>query len=144
MPTEVMVENEILELIDAARKARYDKDADAIEALYAPGAALFSLAPPLLHEGLDVEATRDWLDSWDGPIVIDAKDFQVKVSGDDAFAYGFMKMTGKKRVEGPISFWMRETLCLHRENGRWLIVHEHTSVPFYMDGSARGAFDLQP
>jgi ketosteroid isomerase-like protein len=39
---------------------------------------------------------------------------------------------------------MRETLCLAREGDGWTIVHEHTSVPFYMDGSNRPAFDLEP
>jgi ketosteroid isomerase-like protein len=39
---------------------------------------------------------------------------------------------------------MRETLCLEREADSWRIVHEHTSVPFYMDGSMRPAFDLKP
>lgn len=40
---------------------------------------------------------------------------------------------------------MRETLCLERQgSGEWKIVHEHTSVPFYMDATLRPAFDLEP
>jgi ketosteroid isomerase-like protein len=39
---------------------------------------------------------------------------------------------------------MRATVSLRRHQGGWQIVHEHTSVPFYMDGSLRPAFDLQP
>ena len=50
----------------------------------------------------------------------------------------------KKGVDHPVSFWMRETLCLKRREEEWRIVHEHTSVPFYMDGSLRPAFDLKP
>jgi ketosteroid isomerase-like protein len=50
----------------------------------------------------------------------------------------------KKGADHPISFWMRATMCFERINGTWRIVHEHTSVPFYMDGSLRPAFDLQP
>jgi ketosteroid isomerase-like protein len=50
----------------------------------------------------------------------------------------------KKGVDQRVSFWMRETLCLLRKGEAWQIVHEHTSVPFYMDGSLRPAFDLQP
>jgi ketosteroid isomerase-like protein len=30
------------------------------------------------------------------------------------------------------------------EHGAWKIAHEHTSVPFYMDGSFRAAIDLKP
>jgi ketosteroid isomerase-like protein len=29
-------------------------------------------------------------------------------------------------------------------NGEWRIVHDHSSVPFYMDGSYRAAVDLKP
>jgi ketosteroid isomerase-like protein len=43
-----------------------------------------------------------------------------------------------------VRFWMRATVCLHRERGAWRIGYEHTSVPFYMDGSLRPAFDLKP
>jgi ketosteroid isomerase-like protein len=39
---------------------------------------------------------------------------------------------------------MRWTVCLKRAGGAWQIAHEHTSVPFYMDGTFRPAFDLQP
>ncbi len=37
---------------------------------------------------------------------------------------------------------MRATLYLHRDAGAWKIVHEHTSVTFYMDGSFR--FSREP
>jgi ketosteroid isomerase-like protein len=50
----------------------------------------------------------------------------------------------KKGAEGPVRFWMRETLCLKRAGESWRIAHEHTSVPFYMDGTLRPAFDLEP
>jgi hypothetical protein len=38
----------------------------------------------------------------------------------------------------------REAVIFSRSEGGWRIVHEHTSVPFYMDGSLRPAFDLEP
>ena len=51
----------------------------------------------------------------------------------------------KKGADHDVDFWMRETLCLARDNeAGWKIVHEHTSVPFSMDGSNRAAFDLEP
>lgn len=30
------------------------------------------------------------------------------------------------------------------DDGKWLIVHGHTSVPFAMDGSFRAQVDLKP
>jgi ketosteroid isomerase-like protein len=39
---------------------------------------------------------------------------------------------------------VRLTACRRKINGKWLITHEHVSVPFYMDGSSRAAVDLTP
>jgi ketosteroid isomerase-like protein len=72
-------------------------------------------------------------------------DFKITVNGDFAFGYGFRRMSGTPKAAGSgISFWMRATVCLERVDSAWRIVHQHTSVPFYMDGSLRPAFDLQP
>ncbi|MEQ9505556.1 MAG: nuclear transport factor 2 family protein [Hyphomonas sp.] len=43
-----------------------------------------------------------------------------------------------------VDLWFRATTILRRIEGRWLIVHDHTSTPFYMDGSQRAALDLVP
>ena len=138
-------EEAILEVVEGMAKARFNKDVAAIAAPYAGDAAVYSLAPPLEHRGIDRTGLQAWLDTWEGPITIEPRDFKVTVAGDMAVCHGFMRMTGtKKGPEGRVDFWMRETLCLNRQEGVWKIVHEHTSVPFYMDGSLRPAFDLQP
>lgn len=135
----------IREVIAGMAKARHDKDAEAIAAPYAGDAAIFNLAPPLRHTGVDVPEARAWLDTWEGPITIEPCDFTVSVAGDTAVAWGYMRMQGTK-IDPPAkpNFWMRETLVMERRGEGWKIVHEHTSVPFYMDASTRPAFDLQP
>lgn len=136
---------DVLELIAGMARARFEKNARGIAATYAGDAAIFNLAPPLLHRGIDVDETQAWLDTWATPITIEPRDFTVTIAGDSAFAYGYMRMQGlKKGADHEVNFWMRETLCLERDGGGWRIVHEHTSVPFYMDGSNRPAFDLEP
>ncbi|MGA7859186.1 MAG: nuclear transport factor 2 family protein [Terracidiphilus sp.] len=135
----------ILAVINSLHKAHHDKDAAVIVAPYAEDAAVFSLAPPLEHHGVDRREKQAWLDSWATPVDLEARDFKITVSGDFAFCHGFLRLSGtKKGAEGGVSFWMRETLCLERTASSWRIVHEHASVPFYMDGSLRPAFDLQP
>ncbi|HEX4764804.1 MAG TPA: nuclear transport factor 2 family protein [Lichenihabitans sp.] len=50
-----------------------------------------------------------------------------------------------RRADGETPLlWARQTIGLERRDGRWTIVHEHTSTPFYMDGSLRAAVDLVP
>ena len=43
-----------------------------------------------------------------------------------------------------VKLWYRQTLSFRKIDGEWKISHEHTSVPFYMDGSFRAAIDLKP
>lgn len=138
-------EAEIRALVEAIERAHHNKDAAAIVAPYAQEAVVCDLAPPLSHLGMDRQAKQAWLDTWEGPIERESRDFNITVSGDFAFCHGFYRLGGTPKAAGrPISFWMRATVYLHRDAGAWHIVHEHTSVPFYMDGSLRPAFDLHP
>jgi len=137
--------SDIRALIESIHQAHHNKDAAAIAAPYTRDAAVFNLAPPLSHRGVDLTEKQAWLDTWQGPIDCESRDLSITVSGDFAFCHGFYRLGGTPKAAGrPISFWMRATVCLSRENGAWQIVHEHTSVPFYMDGSLRPAFDLNP
>ena len=138
-------EADIRALVESIHKAHHNKDAVAIVVPYAQDAVVCDLAPPLFHRGMDLQAKQAWLDTWEGSIDRESRDLNITVSGDFAFCHGFYRLSGTPKAAGrPISFWMRATVCLHRDAGAWRIVHEHTSVPFYMDGSLRPAFDLQP
>jgi ketosteroid isomerase-like protein len=138
-------EADILALLETRRQAHRDKDGAAIAALYSSDAAYFSLAPPLTHHGVDRQEKQAWLDSWATPVEIESRDFNLTVSGDFAFGHGFLRLSGtKKGAEGKVDFWMRQTVHLERQGSTWRIIHDHASVPFYMDGTLRPAFDLQP
>lgn len=144
-PATASDEAAIRALVDDISRAHYDKDAAAIAAPYAPDAVRYDLAPPLRHRGQDLADLQAWLDTWDGPIENQPRDFSFTIVGDLALGHGYLRLAGQKKGQAqPIGFWMRATVALRRDDGRWRIVHEHTSVPFYMDGSLRPAFDLQP
>ena len=136
---------EILNVIQNLRQAHLDKNVALFAAQFAPNAAIYNLAPPLEHHGVDIQEKQAWFDSWATPIEIDSRDFKITLSGDFAFCHGYLRMRGtKKGADFGVDFWMRETLCLERIGDEWKIVHEHTSVPFYMDATLRPAFDLEP
>lgn len=136
---------EIQRVLDNLNNAHNDKNAASIASPYAADAVLFTLSPPLEHRGLEVNEIQTWLDTWDGPIRLRSSDMEITVSGDFAFGHGFVQMSGTPKSAGRhMSFWMRSTVCLRRDGHTWQIVHEHVSVPFYMDGTERPAFDLKP
>jgi len=138
-------ESEIRALIETLQRARHDKDAYAVAAVYEHNAAVANLAPPLYHRGIDIHETEAWFDTWEGPIDLEAHDFAVFISGAMAIAFGYFRLAGKKKgATDPVSFWMRTTFTLSKKSGHWRIFHEHSSVPFYMDGTLRPAFDLHP
>ena len=144
-----MSENEIRAVLEELAAAHAARDAERIMASSTPDAVAFTLAPPL-QQGPDtaygtVEGLQKWLAGFDGPIAIAYRDVVVVADGDVAFVHALRQMTATP-AGAPESFtlWMRATYGLRRIDGRWAIVHEHESTPFYMDGSFRAAVDLEP
>src|SRR5580692_5424409 len=92
----------ILAVVETLRRSHQNKDAALFAAQFAPDAAIFNLAPPLIHHGVDLKEKQAWLDSWTTPVSIESRDLKVTVSGDFAFCHGYLRMSGtKKGAEGP-------------------------------------------
>ena len=137
---------EIRAVISELEAAMRTGDAKAVVALYTEDAVKYDLAPPLRHLGPEVHdaaALQAWFDGFGGSIGYEVHHLAVTAGGDVAFAHSLNKMYDPS-PEGRFELWFRATYCLVRTGGRWLVAHEHTSTPFYMDGSFRAALDLQP
>jgi ketosteroid isomerase-like protein len=93
-------EADIRALIETIHTAHRNKDAAAIVAPYAQDAAVFDLAPPLSHKGMDLQQKKAWLETWEGPVDLESRDFNITVSGDIAFCHGFYRMSGTPRAAG--------------------------------------------
>jgi ketosteroid isomerase-like protein len=131
-------------VIAAVAAAYHARDAAAIARHYAPDAIVADLAPPLLRRGFDMGATQAWLDGWDGPVELTTQDIAVEVEGNLALCHGFLHTRVQTRSGEEAAWWSRITLALSRLPEGWRIIHEHSSVPFHMDGSFRAAVDLEP
>lgn len=135
---------EIIGLCERLRRAHAERDADAILACYAEDAVIYDLAPPLGRRGMGREGLVDWLATWDGPIHVDAEDIDLTVGEDLAYTSALNRTRGTKADGTAVDLWFRTTMVFARRDGRWRIVHDHSSVPFHMDGSYRAAVDLTP
>ena len=142
-PPESADHAEIIALCQRLGQAHYDKDADAIVDCYAPGAVVYSLAPPLKDE-LTRRGIAAWLATWDGPVVVDAEDVSLVVGDGLAWSTAFNRIRGAKTDGTEEDLWFRTTMCFRKFAGEWRIIHDHSSTPFYMDGSLRAAVDLTP
>jgi ketosteroid isomerase-like protein len=131
-------------LIEKANESLRARDVQALVASYASDAVIFDLAPPLAHQ-MNAGDITAWLDTWDGPVTRTVRDLEITVEGNLAFAHCFVQTRAvTKNTKEQAQWWARATLCFKRSENRWSVVHEHVSVPFYMDGSFRAALDLQP
>jgi ketosteroid isomerase-like protein len=135
---------DIRALLDTVNRAHHDKDAGAVVAQFDPDAVIFDLAPPLSHK-LDQQGWVDWFDTWDGPVEQKSQDLNFTVMGDLAVVHGLYHVNATPKEGGdPAVWWMRATVALRKVGDSWKIIHEHTSVPYHMDGSFRAATDLDP
>jgi len=122
-------EAKIRTLIDERANALRNKDARGVISHHAEDFVQFSLAPPLIATDANGYELRD---------------LTISVGDGIAFSHSLNHMTGTKTDGQKADLWFRQTLCFHKINGAWAVVHEHESVPFYMDGSFRAAIDLKP
>jgi uncharacterized protein (TIGR02246 family) len=147
MEDDMTDEQTIRELIDTRTQAMRAGDAKTICDAYVDDAVVFSLAPPLVQppDGTgDVAQLQAWFDEKGGSVWADVQDLQVTVDGDLALCTSLESMGAPPDATQQFTLWYRSTLGLRRVDGQWRICHEHTSTPFYMDGSNRAALDLTP
>jgi ketosteroid isomerase-like protein len=137
-------EAEIRRVVNAWAGAIRAKDADGVVSHTSPKSVGFFLAPPLQAHGHLKENLNEWFKTFQGPIGLEIRDLKISVGGDVAFCHSLNRISGRRTNGEETDIWVRETLGLRKIDGRWLITHEHESVPFYMDGSNRAAVDLKP
>lgn len=141
---ETPADAQIRALIEDWAKAMRAKDVDGVMAHYSVGSVTFDLAPPLISTGADAKGLQAWFATWRGPLGYEIGDLNVTVSDDVAFGHALTRLSGTKIDGAQADLWFRLTLCFRKTGGRWMIAHQHESVPFYMDGSYRAAVDLEP
>ena len=139
-------EAQIRQLVDNWTKALQAKDVDRLMASYAPDILLFDLAPPLQYKGADAcrKIWEEWLPTFQGPVGFDMRDLSITTGDDVAFCHCLNRISGKRTDGTDTDVWVRATVCCRKIDSKWMVAHEHVSVPFYMDGSYRAAVDLKP
>jgi len=139
-------ESRIRERIDSWAKAVRAKDVDGVMSHFAPDAVTYDLAPPLEYVGADSirEVLEEWFPTFRGEVGYEITDLHVDASNDLALCRSLNHITGTRTDGEKTDVWVRATVGLRKIGGEWLVTHEHSSVPFYMDGSYRAAVDLKP
>jgi ketosteroid isomerase-like protein len=145
--TKAIEEAQIRTLIDNWANAMRAKDADGVVSQYVADNVKFTLAPPLQYtrdNPFGKKGLEQWFSSFQGPIGYQIRDLNITTADDVAFCHSLNQMKLTTTDGTKVELWFRETLGFRKINGKWTITHEHSSVPFYMDGSFKAAVDLKP
>jgi ketosteroid isomerase-like protein len=112
-------------------KAFAAKDVDAIMKVYAPDVFVFDLVPPRQYVGA-AAYRQDWKETFagfKGPIKFEMTDLVLSTDGNIGYGHSIQHVSGVDTKGAASDLTVRVTDVYRKKNGKWLIVHEHVSVP---------------
>jgi uncharacterized protein (TIGR02246 family) len=136
---------EIRTLLESWSEAARAKDVDRLMSLYSPDIVYFDVVPPLQYAGSDAVRANflRWFGGFESSIGQEIRDPHILVSGDIAVAHMLVRASGTLKDGREVGYWVRATVGCKRSDHKWLITHEHISLPFdFEKGSV--AMDLVP
>ena len=147
MPVETrsIVDQEIRTLVDGFAQAIREKNLDALLTHYSPELVVFNVAPPLRDKGIEAnrKSWKEWFDSFKSGIDYQVRELTVAGNDDVAFSHSLNHVAGESREGGRVDAWVRVTVGYRKVGGKWLVTHEHVSMPFDMK-TGKVAADLEP
>jgi uncharacterized protein (TIGR02246 family) len=140
-------EAQIRELYDNWAKAFRAHDVEGIMAVYAPGKTLvaYDVVPPLQYVGREAyrKDYEEFLAQYQGPIEVEYRDLRIIADDRVAFVHALERMSGTLKNGQKLDFWLRATSGLQKIHSKWLIVHDHISVPANFE-TGKAVLDLKP
>lgn len=138
-------EVQIRRLIEDKLKAVRAKDIDGATSNYAPDVLSFDVVNPLQYFGADAIRKRleEWFASFQGSIGLEIRDLKITSGETVAFSHCLNHVSATTTAGGKLDMWWRETACYRKLEGEWLIMHQHSSVPFDVE-SGKASLDLEP
>ena len=137
-------EAEVRALIEIRTQATRDKNVANATRSIAPDLMMFDVVDPLRRAGANEATQRSeaWFSTFKDQIGFVIRELVVVANEDVAFSHSLNHYRGETS-NGLLSMWVRMTTCYQRVNGNWMIVHEHSSVPFNTD-TGKASTNLQP
>jgi uncharacterized protein (TIGR02246 family) len=129
---ESSAEHELRELVEERVTAVRAKNPAPLADRLHQDVVQFNAVPPLRSRGRGAiaEQTQAWFDSYATDIGYDVHELRVTADADLGFCSFLYHVSGTLVAGDEVDMWVRATLCCRRTDGRWLITHDHESVPF--------------
>ena len=123
-------EKQIRDLIERWVTAVHAGDLDGVLADHADDIVMFDVPPP--HEG--ARGLAAYRDTWPGFLrwqasgaVFEIVSLEVTAGTDVAFAHALLRCGTPEDLARKPDYLLRLTLGLRKEQGRWVVAHEHHS-----------------
>ncbi len=125
-------ESQVRALVERWAKAVHEGDLDTVLADHADDIVMFDVPPP--YDGvLGMDAYRDtWppFFTWQQQgASFDIVSMDVTAGDDVAFAHALLRCGTPQELQEEPQNRLRLTIGLRKEQGRWVVVHEHHSFP---------------
>jgi len=132
--TATSVEAVLRRRIEEIAQAIRDKNLDELLNHYARDVEVFDLRASLNVTGAGAYRNNleHWFDSFDGPLGFEYHSLRVVPGERAAFCHYLALVTGARPGGRTSGYWVRGTTCFERQDGEWLVTHEHISVPAQM------------
>lgn len=130
--TETANEIPIRELINDWAKATREGNNDAVLSNHAADVLIFDVLAPLQYKSAK-EYRKSW-DEWHPELsaesVFDIHDLNITAGETVAFAHCLIECGKTPNLD-----WVRATFCLRKTDGKWLVTHQHISMPVNRKGA---------
>lgn len=111
----------------ATREARQD---DVLKN-HADDLVIFDVLPPMKYESAEAyrRSWAEWQPESQGEATFALEDLVITSGHDFAFAFCFIRCGGTLPDGTIFHDLVRATFCLTKENGSWIVKHQHISKP---------------
>jgi ketosteroid isomerase-like protein len=138
--------DEVYQTLESFAEAIREGDINHIMSFYSDDIIAYDMMPPLEFEGKD-KYQKSWQECFTNyfkfPVNFNYEKQKFTIDGDVAFTHALVHMSGEqKNGEEKVDMWMRNTTCLKKFGDKWLITHEHNSIP--LDNEMKGVTNLHP
>lgn len=128
---------EIQQIVRDWEQANAEGRNDDVLKHHAQDAVIFDVLPPLMYQS--AQSFRDSFGEWQPDFKDGFKfyltDTKIHVGVNKAFIYGILHCQGETTSGEKVDDTVRCTMCLDKSDGRWRIVHQHTSMPMSKEQS---------
>ena len=140
-----MKEQAIKTLIESRSEAIHAKEIDRLMSHYSSDIIYFDVVPPLVYVGTDALRTRflNWFAGYESGIRQEVQELYGQAQAEIAFASMLIRSGGTLKGGRDTGLWVRVSNGFQLLNDKWLITHEHVSVPADLK-SGRAIMDIEP